>query len=69
MSEPWRAAVNELSQSGHYNMVIQKIESMEPVVPVFDYKNQSNFEEIKFKLAQKSMWELVLTILKGKSNG
>jgi hypothetical protein len=71
MSEPWRAAVNELSQSGHYHMVIQKIESMEPVVPVFDYKNQSNsnIEEIKFKLAQKSMWELVLTILKGKSNG
>ena len=69
MSEPWRAAVQDLSQSGHYQMVIQKIESMEPVVPVFDYKNQSNIEEIKFKLAQKSMWELVLIILKGKSNG
>ncbi len=69
MSEPWRAAVNELSQSGHYQMVIQKIESMAPVVPVFDYKNQSNFEEIKFKLAQKSMWELILTIMKGTTHG
>ena len=69
MSEPWRAAVSELSQSGHYQMVIQKIESMVPVVPVFDYKNQSNFEEIKFKLAQKSMWELILTIMKGTTHG
>ena len=70
MTEPWKAAVSELSQSsGHYKMVIQKIESMEPVVPVFDYRNQSNFEEIKFKLAQKSMWELILTIMKGKANG
>jgi hypothetical protein len=50
-------------------MVIQKIESMEPIVPVFDYKLQSNFEEIKFKLAQKEFWRLVLTILKGTTNG
>jgi hypothetical protein len=69
MSEPWRSAVNELSQSGHYKMVIQKIESMEPIVPVFDYNLQSNFEEIKFKLAQKEFWRLVLTILKGTTNG
>lgn len=69
MSEPWRAAVNELSQSGHYQMVIQKIESMKPVVPVFNYKGESNFEEIKFKLAQEEFWKLVLTILKGSAHG
>jgi len=67
MSEPWKAAVSELRQSGHYNMVIQKVESLEPVVPVFDYRGQSNFEEIKFKLAQRQFWELIVNVLKGNA--
>jgi predicted transcriptional regulator len=68
MSEPWRSAVVELMQNGHYKMVIQKIESMKPVVPVFNYKGDSNFEEIKFKLAQEEFWKLVLTIMKGNTH-
>lgn len=66
MSENWRAAVHALmSESGHYKMVIEKIESMKPVVPSFDYGGNSNIEEIKFKLAQEKMWQSILTILKG----
>jgi hypothetical protein len=66
MSDVWKAAVHALmTESGHYKFVVEKIESLEPVVPVFDYKSQSNIEEIKFKLAQKEMWKLILTVLKG----
>lgn len=59
-------AVSELSQSPYYQAIVRKIQSLAPVVPPFNYAGTSNIEEIKFKLAQKSMHELVMSILSPK---
>lgn len=56
--------LRDLWQSPIYRRHIARIEALSPIVPVFDYKNQSNFEEIKFKLAQKQMFELIMSILR-----
>ncbi len=68
---PYRVSVEELSHVPHYRNIVAKIESLDPVVPAFNYAGVSNIEEIKFKLAQKSMLDLVLSILspKGKADG
>lgn len=68
---PYKVSVEELRDSPHFRNVVAKIESLSPIVPVFSYAGDSNIEEIKFKLAQKSMHELVMSILnpKGKADG
>jgi hypothetical protein len=66
---PFRYSVEELSGSAHYANVVAKVESLAPIVPAFNYSGASNIEEIKFKLAQKAMHDLVMSILKGKADG
>ena len=68
MSDPWKAYAKDLWGSHQYKVVIDKVKSLAPVVPVFNYSGDSNIEEIKFKLAQKSMHDLVLSILIPKGN-
>lgn len=62
---PYRVSVEELRGNPHYANVVAKVASLSPVVPAYDYKGESNIEEIKFKLAQKAMLDLVLSILNG----
>ncbi len=71
MDLPYRVSVEELSDVPHYRNIVAKIASLSPVVPAFNYAGASNIEEIKFKLAQKAMHELVMSILnpKGKADG
>lgn len=57
-----KAAV--LWQGAEYREVVAAVASLVPLIPRFDYKNQSNIEEIKFKLAQKEMHETVMRLLK-----
>ena len=68
MSErkPERLYAHNLLQTHEYKVVLQAVEKVSPVVPVFDYKGEGNIEEIKFKLAQKQMHDLVMKILKGE---
>lgn len=68
---PYRVSVHELSDVPHFRNIVAKIQSLAPVVPAFSYAGESNIEEIKFKLAQRSMHELVMSILnpKGKADG
>ena len=66
MANPARKYAHDLMQMHEYKVVLQEVEKLSPVVPVFDYKGQGNFEEIKFKLAQKQLHELVVKILKGE---
>lgn len=61
---PYTVAVEEMRQSPYYLAVIHKIESLQPVIPPFNYSGDSNIEEIKFKLAQKVMLDLVLQHMK-----
>lgn len=68
MPDPWKAYAKDLWGSHPYKVVIAKVKSVAPVVPVFDYKGESNIEEIKFKLAQKSMHDLILSILIPQGN-
>ncbi len=64
---PYKVAVAEIIQAPQYQAVLHKVASLAPVVPTFNYAGESNIEEIKFKLAQREMLELVLTVLKGKA--
>lgn len=61
---PWRVSVEELNVSPHYGNLVVKIASLSPVIPPFNYEGQSNIEEIKFKLAQKAMHDLIMQHLK-----
>lgn len=63
---PYLHSVQEIGESPHYKNIVAKVQSLSPVVPTYDYFGASNIEEIKFKLAQKSMHDLVMSILKGK---
>ena len=62
----YRTSVAEIGQSPYYQNIVNKIASVSPVVPAFDYKGGSNIEEIKFKLAQREMHNLVMQILRGE---
>ena len=62
----YKTAVAEIGQSPYYQAIVLKVESLAPMVPAFDYKGESNIEEIKFKLAQLQMLELVLRVMKGE---
>lgn len=64
----WMAYAKTLWGAHEYKVVVDKVKSLSPVVPVFNYSGESNIEEIKFKLAQKSMHDLVLSILVPKGN-
>ncbi len=66
---PFRASVEELSQSPHFKNVVAKIQSLAPVVPEYDYTGPTNIEMIKARLAERRMHELVMSILnpKGKA--
>lgn len=65
---PFRAAVMEIGQSPYYRAIVEKVESTRPVIPIFNYTGESNIEEIKYKLAQLQMHELVMSILNPKGN-
>lgn len=54
----------DLNGEATYRFLMEQIEKLRPVVPRFDYKDQSNFEEIKFKLAQLQMYTNIMSILK-----
>ena len=62
----YKTAVAELGQSPYYQNILDKIASLNPVVPSYNYQGDSNIEEIKFKLAQRTMHELVMRVLKGE---
>jgi hypothetical protein len=64
----WMAYAKSLWGAHEYKVVVEKVRSLSPVVPVFDYKGASNIEEIKFKLAQRDMHALVMSILIPKGN-
>jgi hypothetical protein len=68
---PFRASVEELLHSPHYQNVLAKIKSLAPIVPEYDYKGPTNIEEIKARLAERRMHDLVMAILnpKGKADG
>ncbi len=68
---PVSISVHELSGDAHYRNIVEKIRQLAPIVPAFDYKGQTNIEEIKAKLAQRTMHDLVMSILnpKGKADG
>ncbi len=65
-SIPWQSSVAELAPTPQYRNVVEKIKSLAPVIPAFSYKGESNIEEIKFKLAQREMHDLVMSILQPK---
>lgn len=62
----FKVAVAELQQSPYYRAIVAEVARHVPVVPAFNYAGGSNIEEIKFKLAQRAMHELVMTILSPK---
>lgn len=62
----YKTAVSELSQSPYYQCVVNAIAKVAPLVPEFDYKGQTNIEEIKAKLAHRTMHDLVMKILRGE---
>lgn len=62
----YRVSVAEIGQSPYYRNIMDKVASLAPLVPVYDFKGESNIEEIKFKLAQRAMHELVMRILRGE---
>lgn len=62
----YRVSVAEIIQSPQYQNILTKVQSLSPVVPAFDFKGTSNIEEIKFKLAQREMHDLVMRILRGE---
>lgn len=62
----YRTAVAELGQSPYYQSIVNKVESLVPMVPAYNFKGASNIEEIKFKLAQRELHELVMRVLKGE---
>ena len=66
---PFQVSVENLSGSPDYRNIVSKIESVAPIVPAYDYKGETNIEEIKAKLAMRTMHDLVMSILnpKGKS--
>jgi hypothetical protein len=66
---PFKVSVEELSHVPHFKNVVAKLQSLAPVVPAFNYAGESNIEEIKFKLAQRSMHALVMSVVnpKGKA--
>jgi hypothetical protein len=68
MTDPWKAYAKSLWSAHEYKVVVEKVKSLAPVVPVFDYKGASNIEEIKFKLAQRDMHDLILRILIPQGN-
>ena len=62
----YRTAVSEISQSPYYRNIVDKIASLAPLVPVYDFKGESNIEEIKFRLAQRAMHDLIMQVLRGE---
>ena len=62
----YKTAVAEIGRSPYYLAILRRVEELAPPVPAFDYKGESNIEEIKFKLAQREMHSLVMRILKGE---
>jgi hypothetical protein len=62
----YKTAVAELQQSPYFKAIVLKVASLAPVIPSYDYMGASNIEEIKFKLAQRTMHELVMSILSPK---
>lgn len=63
-----KAGVAELWQSHFYRQAVAKIEELRPTVPRFDYKGESNIEEIKFKLAQLELHQTIISILKPEAH-
>jgi hypothetical protein len=67
---PFKVSVEELKpRSALTKNIVAKLQSLAPVVPAFNYAGESNIEEIKFKLAQRSMHALVMSVVnpKGKA--
>ena len=62
----YKVSVAEIGQSPQYQNILAKVASLSPVVPSYDFKGSSNIEEIKFKLAQREMHDLVMRVLKGE---
>lgn len=58
------AILAELWQSAYYRDRIALIEKLRPLIPSFQYKGESNIEEIKFKLAQQQMFDAIIALLK-----
>lgn len=61
---PYTVAVEELRQSPYYIAILDKVENLRMPIPPFNYSGESNIEEIKFKLAQNQMLDLVLQHMK-----
>lgn len=68
MTDPWKGYAKTLWRAHEYKVVVEKIKSLAPVVPAYNYKGETNIEEIKAKLAQRDMHELVLKILIPQGN-
>lgn len=64
----WRSYAASLWGAHEYKVVVDKVRSLAPVVPAYDYKGNTNIEEIKAKLAQRDMHEMVMSILIPKGN-
>ena len=62
----YRTSVAELCQSPYYQSILNKVASLLPPVPSYNFMGDSNVEEIKYKLAQRDMHELVMRVLKGE---
>lgn len=71
MDVDYRAAKTALLESGqaiYYKAIVARIEKLAPVIPTFDYKGDSNIEEIKYRLAQRQMFDLIMNILNPKAS-
>lgn len=64
MNNP-RKEVHELMLSHQYKVLQEFLGTLRPIVPAYDYKGDSNIEEIKFKLAQQQHHDLLMKIING----
>lgn len=62
----YKVSVAEIGQSPYYQNIVNKVQSLSPVVPAYDFRGAGNIEEIKFKLAQREMHELIMKVLRGE---
>jgi hypothetical protein len=65
----FQTALAEIGQSPYYQAIVRRVQECAPIVPAYHYAGDSNIEEIKFKLAQREMHALVMSILAGGRRG
>lgn len=62
----YRAAKTMILDSGmsiYYKAVVAKVNSLKPIIPTYDFSGKSNIEEIKYKLAQDNLFNLIMQVL------